>query len=63
MFWVVVIVGIFVLNIYIVYNFLFDFWVNFKVFGLMGIIFVCVLVMIIVFFKYLFEDDEKKDFK
>ncbi|MCF2920264.1 septation protein IspZ [Pseudoalteromonas sp. APAL1] len=61
LFWVAVTAGISALNIYIAYNFSLDFWVNFKVFGLMGITFVCVLATIIALFKYLPEDDEKKD--
>ena len=61
LFWVAVTAGISALNIYIAYNFSLDFWVNFKVFGLMGITFVCVLATIITLFKYLPEDDEEKD--
>ena len=63
LFWVAVTGGISALNIYIAYNFSLDFWVNFKVFGLMGITFVCVLATIITLFKYLPEDDEEKDSK
>ncbi len=63
LFWVAVTVGISALNIYIAYNFSLDFWVNFKVFGLMGITFVCVLATIILLFKYLPEDDENTDTK
>lgn len=61
LFWVAVTAGISALNIYIAYNFSLDFWVNFKVFGLMGITFVCVLATIITLFKYLPEDNEEKD--
>ena len=61
LFWVAVTAGISALNIYIAYNFSLDFWVNFKVFGLMGITFVCVLATIITLFKYLPDDDEEKD--
>ncbi|QWV05651.1 inner membrane-spanning protein YciB [Pseudoalteromonas sp. MEBiC 03485] len=63
LFWVAITAGISALNIYIAYNFSLDFWVNFKVFGLMGITFVCVLATIIALFKYLPEDDEEKDSK
>lgn len=63
LFWVAVTAGISALNIYIAYNFSLDFWVNFKVFGLMGITFVCVLATIILLFKYLPEDDENTDTK
>ena len=51
LFWVAVTAGISALNIYIAYNFSLDFWVNFKVFGLMGITFVCVLATIIALFS------------
>jgi len=63
LFWVAVTAGISALNIYIAYNFSLDFWVNFKVFGLMGITFVCVLATIILLFKYLPEDEENTDTK
>ncbi len=60
LFWVAIMAAISVLNIYIAYNFSLDFWVNFKVFGLMGISFVCLLATIITLFKYL-PDDEEQD--
>ncbi|MBQ4832248.1 septation protein IspZ [Pseudoalteromonas sp. MMG010] len=58
--WVMITAGIAVLNIYIAYNFSLDFWVNFKVFGLMGITFVSILITIFCLFKYLPEDEEIK---
>lgn len=43
---------------YIAYNFSLNFWVNIKVFGLMGVTFVCIFITIMVLFKYV-PDDEK----
>tara|TARA_B110000211_G_scaffold107642_2_gene124877 strand:+ start:1415 stop:1990 length:576 start_codon:yes stop_codon:yes gene_type:complete len=56
--WVAITAGIAALNIYIAYNFSLDFWVNFKVFGLMGITFVSIFATIIALYKYLPDDDE-----
>ena len=56
--WVAITAGIATLNIYIAYNFSLDFWVNFKVFGLMGITFVSIFATIIALYKYLPDDDE-----
>ena len=60
LFWVAVTAGISALNIYIAYNFSLDFWVNFKVFGLMGITFVSLFATIIMLYKYLPDEDEPK---
>ena len=56
--WVAITAGIAALNIYIAYNFSLDFWVNFKVFGLMTITFVSIFATIITLYKYLPDDDE-----
>ncbi|WP_350604401.1 septation protein IspZ, partial [Pseudoalteromonas sp. SMN1298-MNA-CIBAN-0114] len=56
--WVVITAGIAALNIYIAYNFSLDFWVNFKVFGLMGITFVSIFATIIALYKYLPNEEE-----
>ncbi|ATG77364.1 MULTISPECIES: inner membrane-spanning protein YciB [Pseudoalteromonas] len=56
--WVAITAGIAALNIYIAYNFSLDFWVNFKVFGLMGITFVSIFATIIALYKY-FPDEEE----
>ena len=56
--WVAITAGIAALNIYIAYNFSLDFWVNFKVFGLMAITFVSIFATIIALYKYLPDDDE-----
>ncbi|MBQ4847898.1 inner membrane-spanning protein YciB [Pseudoalteromonas sp. MMG005] len=54
--WVAILAFIAGLNIYIAYNFSLDFWVNFKVFGLMGITFVAILITMAKIYKYLPED-------
>ncbi|MCF2857227.1 septation protein IspZ [Pseudoalteromonas sp. SMS1] len=46
-----------ILNLYVAYNFSLNFWVNFKVFGLMAITFVAILITIMKVSKYLPEDD------
>ena len=58
--WVAITAAIAALNIYIAYNFSLDFWVNFKVFGLMAITFVSIFVTIIMLYKYLPDEDEPK---
>lgn len=60
--WVAITAGIAVLNIYIAYNFSLDFWVNFKVFGLMAITFVSILITIFALYKY-FPDEEEPQSK
>ena len=58
--WAAITLFISVLNIYIAYNFSLDFWVNFKVFGLMGITFVFIFITIMMLFKYLPEEEPEK---
>jgi len=48
------------LNIYIAYNFELETWVNFKVFGLMGLTFVFAIGSIFSLYKYLPQDDEQE---
>lgn len=52
-----------VLNIYIAYNFSLETWVNFKVFGLMGMTFTFAIASIAALYKYLpkEEQDEKSE--
>ena len=61
--WVAITAGVSALNIYIAYNFSLDFWVNFKVFGLMGITFISIFTTMIILYKYLPDEDEKSDNK
>jgi intracellular septation protein len=51
------------LNIYIAYNFELETWVNFKVFGLMGLTFVFAVGSIFSLYKYLPLDDEQENEK
>lgn len=55
--WFAILTFIAVLNIYIAYTFSLDFWVNFKVFGLMGITFVAILVTLVRVYKYLPQEE------
>ena len=56
--WIAITAGIAALNIYIAYHFSLEFWVNFKVFGLMAITFVSIFATIIPLFKYLPDDSD-----
>ena len=56
-FWIVLFAIIAALNIYVAYNFSLDFWVNFKVFGLIGITFVAIIMTLVRIFPY-FPDEE-----
>ena len=58
--WVAITAAIAALNIYIAHNFSLDFWVNFKVFGLMAITFVSIFATIIMLYKYLPDEDDPK---
>ncbi|WP_462158547.1 inner membrane-spanning protein YciB [Pseudoalteromonas sp. GB56] len=56
-FWVVLFAFIAALNIYVAYNFSLDFWVNFKVFGLIGITFVAIIFTIVRIYPYFPEEE------
>ncbi|MBL1258917.1 MAG: septation protein A [Thiotrichaceae bacterium] len=58
--WILFFIAIGVLNLYVVYNFDTDTWVNFKLFGLMGITFAFVILQIPFLTKYITQDDEPK---
>jgi len=58
-FWAFVTACIAVLNLYIAYYCSLDFWVSFKVFGLMGMTFLSILASIIMVYKYLPDEDDK----
>ncbi|ESP92033.1 MULTISPECIES: inner membrane-spanning protein YciB [Pseudoalteromonas] len=55
--WSILFFFIAVLNLVVAYYFPLDFWVNFKVFGLMAITFVAVMLTIATVSKYLPEDE------
>jgi intracellular septation protein len=46
------------LNLFVVYNFSTDTWVNFKLFGLTGLMFVFVFAQILYLFRYMIPDEE-----
>ncbi|GHE90432.1 septation protein A [Thalassotalea profundi] len=50
-----------VLNIYIAYNFSLETWVNFKVFGLMGLTFVFAIGSIMAIYQYLPKEEENNE--
>ncbi|MDQ6989154.1 MAG: septation protein A [Mariprofundaceae bacterium] len=49
------------LNLYVVYNYDTDTWVNFKMFGLMGLTLVFIIVKSLYMAKYIQEDDSNPD--
>lgn len=60
--WVIFLVGLGFLNLYVAFNFSEDAWVNFKLFGVTGMMFVFVILQTLVLRKYLIEptDESKK---
>ncbi|MFY8273314.1 inner membrane-spanning protein YciB [Pseudoalteromonas sp. SSDWG2] len=56
-FWVILFAFIAALNIYVAYNFSLDFWVNFKVFGLIGITFIAIIFTIVRIYPYFPEEE------
>ncbi|WP_286235692.1 septation protein A [Thalassotalea sediminis] len=48
-----------VLNIYIAYNYSQEFWVNFKVFGLMGMTFIFAIATVFAIYKYLPQEESE----
>ena len=56
--WVVFFAGLGALNLYVVYNFDTDTWVNFKLFGLTGLMFLCIFAQILYLFRYMLPDDD-----
>jgi len=50
-----------VLNLYVAFNFDQDTWVNFKVFGLTGLMFIFSIGSVLSLSKYMPEDEEKDD--
>jgi intracellular septation protein len=49
------------LNLYVIYNFDTDTWVNFKLFGLMGLTIVFIIGQSLYMAKYIAADEEKSD--
>ena len=59
--WVVFLVGLGFLNLYVAFNYSEDAWVNFKLFGVTGMMFVFVILQTLVLRKYLIEPAEDKN--
>ncbi|MEW6991728.1 septation protein A [Colwelliaceae bacterium 6441] len=55
--WAIFFLSCAILNIYIAYNFSQETWVNFKVFGLMGLTFIFAISTILVLYKHLPQDE------
>lgn len=51
------------LNLYVAFNYSQDTWVDFKLFGITGIMFVFIIVQTLMLSKYLTKDDANKDMK
>ena len=49
------------LNLYVVYNFSTDAWVNFKLFGLTGLMFVFIFAQILYLFRYMIPDEDAEE--
>ncbi|WP_462163814.1 inner membrane-spanning protein YciB [Pseudoalteromonas xiamenensis] len=54
--WVFLFLSIAVLNLYVAFNYSLDTWVNFKVFGLMGITFIAIVFTMFKVYKFLPEE-------
>jgi intracellular septation protein len=59
--WVVFFLGLGGLNLYVVYNFSTDTWVNFKLFGLTGLMFVFVFAQILYLFRYMIPEEDAEE--
>jgi len=49
------------LNLYVVYNFSTDAWVNFKLFGLTGMMFVFIFAQMLYLFRYMIPDEDAEE--
>lgn len=58
--WVVFFVLMGVLNLYIAQNFSLDFWVQFKLWGLTGLMFLFITAQVLVLYKYMDQPEAKK---
>jgi intracellular septation protein len=56
--WVAFFLCLGALNLFVVYNFSTDTWVNFKLFGLTGLMFVFIFAQIIYLFRYMIAEEE-----
>lgn len=51
--WIIFFIAIAAINLYIAYNFSEEFWVNFKLFGMMGLTFAFIIIQIIILSRYI----------
>lgn len=59
--WVIFFVCLGGLNLFVVYNFSTDAWVNFKLFGLTGLMFVFIFAQIFYLFRYMIPDEDSEE--
>lgn len=59
--WAMLFLGLGFLNLYVAYHFSQDIWVDFKLFGITGIMFVFILLQTVFISKYLPKDDPSGD--
>lgn len=59
--WVAFFAALGALNLFVVYNFSTDTWVNFKLFGLTGLTFVFVFAQILYLFRYMVPDEDTEE--
>ena len=57
--WIIFFVAIAAINLYIAYNFSEEFWVNFKLFGMMGLTFAFIIIQILVLSRYISTKSEE----
>jgi len=55
--WALLFLALGFLNLYVAYHYSQDIWVNFKLFGITGIMFVFIILQTILISKYLPKDD------
>ncbi len=58
--WIGFFIGLGILNLYVAWNFATDTWVNFKLFGATGIMFVFIILQTVIISKHI-EPDKKED--
>ena len=61
--WALLFLALGFLNLYVAYHYSQDIWVNFKLFGITGIIFVFIILQTILISKYLPKDDNNGESK
>lgn len=59
--WAALFVALGFLNLYVAFNYSQDTWVNFKLFGITGIMFVFIILQTLLLSRYLPKEDSKKD--